>query len=244
MITPIRHTGHRGFTLVEMMVSMAVASMVLLTAAYMLGSTGDSYDRVGGSVAAEREARAAISQIRSDMESALHHTAAPFSNDDGGLSFLSLQPAVAQSNEGLIGDVCAVNYRLADLPTGTRATRVLMRGFRESGDTFAALGTGEADVLFGPRDLLDEPVAFGVLAFSASPVSRDESGSWLDWSPAVSAAPEAVDLRLVLARRELFGRLRTAADWDSAAAQAADAENDRDLEVYETRIRFGHHDES
>lgn len=235
---------HSGFTLVEMMVSMAVASVVLLTAAYLLGGTGDSYDRVGGNVAAEREARAAIAQMRSDMESALHHPAAPFSNSADTLAFLSLQPAIAQSDAGRIGDVCAVNYRLTDLPVGNRVTRVLVRGFRESAETFASLKSGSASGLFDPRDLLDEPVAFGVLAFDTNPVVRDETGGWRTWSPAGGDAPEAVDLRLVLARRETLGRLRTAGDWDAATSRADNAENESDLEVYETRIRFGHDDGS
>ncbi len=242
MTTRMRHSRRSGFTLVEMVVSMAVATIVLLAAAVFLGSTGQSYDRVGGSVAAEREARAVVGQLRLDMESALHHPDAPFSHSGGVLAFLSLQPAGAQTDEGRIGDLCAVNYRLADLPAGSRVTRALTRGFRESAETFDALGSGSVSGLFDPRDPLDEPVAFGVLSFDANPVSRDGSGEWRAWSPAASDAPEAVELRLVLARREALGRLRTSADWDAAASRAANAENERDLEVYETRIRFGHED--
>lgn len=244
MITRNRHPRYSGFTLVEMMVSMAVATIVLLAAAYLLGGTGDSYDRVGGSVAAEREARAAIGQIRADMQSGLHHPLAPFSSNDDVLAFLSLQPAGAQSDDGRLGDVCAVSYRLADLEVGNRVVRVLMRGFRESAETFAALAAGDASGLSQPREMFDEPVAFGVLAFEVNPLVRDETGAWRTWSSATSDSPEAVDLRMVLARRETFGRLRTGGDWDSAVSRAANAENESDLEIYETRIRFGHDDGS
>ena len=240
MISPTRAIRASGFTLVEMMVSMAVASVVLLTAAYLLGGMGDSYDRVGGSVAAEREARAAISQLRLDMESAIHHPDAPFSDAGGGVAFLSLQPAAAQSDVGRIGDVCAVHYRLADIRIGNREQRVLMRGFRQSEETFGALGGGSTASLFEPRDQLDEPIAFGVIAFRATPVVRNQGGGWQAWTAASSNAPDAVEVRLVLARRETLGRLRTAADWDAEAARADSAENDQNLEVFETRIRFGH----
>lgn len=234
-----------GFTLVEMVVSMAIGTVVLLTAAYLLGRTGDGYDRVGGAVAAEREARAAVRQLRSDMESAIHHPQAAFTAAGGAVSFLSLQPAEAQNDDRRIGDVCAVNYRLSDITSGGRVTRVLTRGFRDSGDAFAALATGQAGSLFTPRDLLDEPVAFGVLAFEATPVIRNPSGNWTSWTAARSAAPEAIDVRIVIARREYAARLRTASDWDRAAAElAADAETNSDLEVYQTRIRYGHHDGS
>ena len=62
-----------GFTLVELMFSMAIGSMILILAASVLGSSGDSYERVGGSVASEREARALIARLASDLSSGRFH---------------------------------------------------------------------------------------------------------------------------------------------------------------------------
>jgi hypothetical protein len=61
-----------------------------------------------------------------------------------------------------------------DVDFGKGTVRCLMRGFRESEDTFAALRDGTVPDLFteGPRD---EPVAFGIVGFR-----RTAAGPWRD----------------------------------------------------------------
>lgn len=245
-----RRRQPRGFSLIELMCSMAVGTIVLLAAAALLGSSGDGYERVGGSVASEREARAILTQLSSDLSTARFHQDTRIENDgsgwiSGNLGFLSLQPAEAQTDAGRIGDLCAVNYYLKDLNINGRTVRCLMRGFRESADTFQALGNGSVAPLFSPRDNLDEPVAFGVVSFEARPKSRSNTGDWIEWVENDAKGPAALDVRLVIARRELAGRLRQPSDWDGASAagkalgKPAEAERNPDLQVYRTLIRFG-----
>lgn len=240
----------RGFSLIELMCSMAVGTIVLLAAAALLGSSGDGYERVGGSVASEREARAILTQLSSDLSTARFHEDTRLENDgagwiSGNLGFLSLQPAEAQSDKGRIGDLCAVNYYLKDINISGRTVRCLMRGFRESGDTFQSLANGSVASLFSPRDNIDEPVAFGVVSFEARPKSRSNSGDWIDWVENDTRGPAALDVRLVIARRDLAGRLRQPSDWDGATAagkalgKPAEADRNPDLQVYRTLIRFG-----
>ncbi len=243
----------RGFTLVELMFSMAIGTIVLLLAATMLGTSGDGYERVGGNVAAEREARALISQITSDLSTASFHKDGLVETDKSGtwkkdkIGFLSLQPAAAQSKEGRVGDLCAVNYYVKDLPIGGKKVRCLMRGFRESNDTFQALRAGTVGTLFDERGTVDEPVAFGVISFSATPRSKDSTGNWIDWVKNDTTGPEAFDVRLVIARRSLSAKLKTPADWDGGSTQVGDpakADRNQNLEIYETTIRFGNHAKS
>lgn len=243
----------RGFTLVELLSAMTIGTMILLAAASLLGSSGDGYERVGGSVAAEREARALITQLSADFATARFHKDGIIefsakSWPDDRLGFLGLQPAEAQPEDGLLGDLCAVSYYIKDLPIGGKTVRCLMRGFRDSADTFAALQNGSLASLFTPQEKIDEPVAFGVVSFQARPKSRDAAGTWIDWIKNDNKGPEAFDVRLVIARRDLAGRLKQAADWDgggsagSQLGQASEAGRNPNLEVYETRIRFGYHD--
>jgi hypothetical protein len=230
------------------MFSMAIGSIILILAATMLGSSSDGYERVGGSVASEREARALMTRLASDLSSGRFHA-----NDVIGkwsaawpanrLGFLSLQPALAQTDAGRIGDLCTVNYYIKDLTIGNKTVRCLMRGFRESGETFDALRGGLIAPLFAANAGLDEPVAFGVVSFEVWPMSRDAGGKPIDWKSKDDAGninttgPEAFDVKLVLARRELAGRLKSPGDWDAAGMPG----RHKDLEVYATTLRFGNH---
>jgi hypothetical protein len=230
--------------------AMAVGLIVLLIATSILGQTGEGYERVGGGIGAEREARAVLTQLSSDLGTA------PFQNVEvtkgGGkwrgdhLGFLSLQPEEAQSRDGRIGDLCTVCYSLNALPYAGRTVRCLMRGFRESGETFDSLQAGGVTTLYEPQEK-DEPVAFGVVSFEARPKSRARpSGDWVDWTQS-SGPPEAVEVRLVIARREMTPHLRTSADW-SGEGQAgtllgspADVASHKGLEVFATTLRLGNH---
>lgn len=239
------HSQTRGFTLVELMCSMAIGSMILILAASVLGSSGEGYERVGGSVASEREARALITRLASDLSSGRFHKDGVIGKSSvvwpvDRLGFLSLQPAQAQTDAGRIGDLCAVNYYVNDLSIGGKTVRCLMRGFRESGETFNALRGGSIAPLFASNAVLDEPVAFGVVSFEARPKSRDAGGKWGDWIKNDTTGPELLDVKLVLARRELAGKLKSPGDWDAAGMQSG-AGRHKDLEVYDTTLRFGNH---
>ena len=234
-----------GFTLVEVMVTMAIGSIILLVAATVLSRAGDGYDRSSGNVAAEREARAALTQLAGDLAKAEWHQDTILENGGSGwkqakLGILSLQADDAQSGDKRNGDLCAIHYYIKDIEVGGELVRCLMRGFRESGDVFPALRQGSYDSLFTEEDA-DEPVAFGVVSFSAEPLQRDGGGRWEPWNGDTSAAPAALRVKLVVARRELLGKLTTSGEWDSGPllGNPEEARNNRNLETYEAIQRFG-----
>ena len=242
----------RGFTLMELLTSMVVGSIILLLAASMLGGSGDTYERIGGNVAAEREARALLHQIGADFSTAVFHKDQELAESGDSwpadrIGFLCLQPDDAQTDDRRIGDLCAVTYYVDDLTIGGKTERCLMRGFRESADTFSSLADGSVPSLFRSQRGLDEPIAFGVVSFDLKPMMRNSSGQWTEWIENDSTGPEAIDVRLVIARRSLAARLKTAADWDGGGSTAkllgkpADASRNENLESYSTLIRFGNH---
>ncbi len=250
MIRPPRHRG--GFTLLELLVTMSIGAVLLLIAATMLGRAGDSYSQGSGSVAAEREARAVLTQMGEDFAKAVWHQDTILEAGGEGwkrarTGFLSLQPEDAQSDDGRSGDLCAVHYYVKDIQVGPSTVRCLMRGFRESGEVFPALSAGSLTPIFAEEDT-DEPVAFGVLAFEATPLTRElGTGNLIDWTQTgnpVTAGPDFLRLRLVVARRELLGKLTTSSDWDSNPLRGdpLKASENRNLEVYEVLQRFGNDD--
>ena len=245
--------ARRGFSLIEVWVSMTLGCIVLLAAAAMLGNAGVGYGRVGGGVAAEREARGLFTQLAADLSTARFHKQGVMKKSSANwptdrLGCLFLQPAGAQSSAGCIGDLCAVNYYVRDLTIGGKTMRCLMRGCRESKETFSALENDSVNSLFTERHLSDEPVAFGVVSFVARPKSRDLSGKWRDWGITDITGPAALDVRLVLARNDLAAKLKCPQDWDGDGTGGcllgppSAALRNANLEVYATLIRFGNHD--
>lgn len=256
----LKSPNPRGFTLIELMLSMAIGTIVLLLAATMLGTSGDGYERIGGNVTAEREARALIAQLTSDLGTGYFHKntvmeKSSLSWPTDRLGFLSLQPPEAQTDGNRIGDLCAVNYSVQDLTINNKKVRCLMRGFRDSSAAFTAVRTdttGSPTIakLFdpvpdpSPDPLLapDEPVAFDVVSFTARPRSRNSAGKWIDWVKNDTIGPDALDVSLVIARRELAGKLKTTAEWNGGNSQLgppANADRNKYLEIYKTTIRFG-----
>jgi hypothetical protein len=223
--------------LVELLFSMAIGSLVLILAAAMLGSSGAGYARIGGNAVTEREARAAMSQLASDLGNACFHAGEVLDQSDR-LGFLTLQPAETQSAAGRTGDLCAASYYLKDLQFGGTTTRCLMRGFRESRETFAELRAGGADRWFEEKTAMDEPIAFGVVAFEARAKVRDSAGAWVDWHASPSRGPAVIDLRLVVARPDFARKLGKPEDWDSIAS-LPDLETNPNLETCAATLRFG-----
>ena len=187
-----------GFTLIEVMISMTLGMVVILLALSMLGRGRDDYEHIGGGVGAEREARAVLTQLTSDLQSArfqqdqvIEKSTANWPLDR--LGFFSLQASDAQSTAGQLGDLCAIQYYLKDLLIEGKTVRCLMRAFRDSKDTFTALYQGDVPSLFTPTER-DEPVAFGVVSFQARPKTRDSEGLWKDWVKSATIPPEALEI--------------------------------------------------
>lgn len=233
-----------GFTLVELLVSMAVGMIVLLLAASSLRSAGAGYGRNTDGVSADREARAALTQLADDMAKGLRDKRVVIETvgNEWKLSrfgFLCLQPDDAQAEAERVGDVCAVIYYVRDLEVGGNPVRCLMRGFRGSNEVFGALRQNDIASLYDDR-APDEPVAFGVVSFEISPLVRSGQ-DWVpwtepsDWDDPFVQGPEAVKVSMVVARRELVAKLGDATDWDSSPmlGRASEVARSNQLETYE-----------
>lgn len=252
--------ARRGFSLIELMVSMAVGMIVLLLAVSALRAVGEGYGRGTDGVAAEREARAVLTQAAEDLSKAVSGLEMVFEDSGSGwrrdrLGFFCLQPDDAQADSERVGDLCAVVYYVEDIEVGGELVRCLMRGFRGSQESFAALRSGDGSSLFEP-DESDEPVSFGVIQFKVEPLVRqavegeggEGSGEWVEWTPAEDPeeeaweGPDAVRLGLVVARRELIAKLRDGGAWDSSPllGDPERADESDQLELYEILQPFAH----
>jgi prepilin-type N-terminal cleavage/methylation domain-containing protein len=131
----------RGFTLLELLVSMAVMSLVLLV---LLQTTSVSLNMWRASerkISAGREGRGALQLIDQDFKSMFAPTnpaLRPTLVGNTGFRFLTLKPLDFQDTTppAKVGDVCFVEYRFAN--------NAIERGSVDSKPTFDALTGGSA----------------------------------------------------------------------------------------------------
>ncbi|MEI7956094.1 MAG: prepilin-type N-terminal cleavage/methylation domain-containing protein [Verrucomicrobiota bacterium] len=245
-------TGHlrRAFTLIEVLLAMSVGLLVLILALSMLSRTRVESARLDESVAADRDARAVITQLSADLQSALFHPDSLFEQNHAPwpadrLGIFSLQAPDAQARAEHLGDLCAIHYYLKDQLISGKTVRCLMRGFRPSSETFQALRLENAPSLFTCAKR-DDTLAFGIISFEARPQICNPAGQWQAWQPVMTQAPAALAIRLVIARRELTAKLTHTTAWngDGAARRLLGmpsmALSNRHLEVYTAIIRYGH----
>jgi hypothetical protein len=192
--------------------------------------------------------------LTSDFSTACYHkdmqfTASTILWPTDQIGFLSLKSACSQTDTVHIGDLCSVNYYVKDLIINGKMVRCLMKGFSASHDTFDALKTKNPSSLFKENLSLDEPIAFGVLSFEARLRVKDDSGKWIEWEKNDMLDPQRVEIKLVIVRREMMGRLIQSQDWDGtsnvgiALGKATESGRNKNLEVYQAMLPFGNDEE-
>lgn len=239
----MRRTILTGFTLLEVLVATTLSAVLVGIALVVLHTGTTGYQDVTRRDAMAGEFRVAIGALRGDFANAsrAHDPMVGGSSEPGAalLGLMTLKPLEVQSEEQAVGDLCAVRYYLKNISIGDGGVRCLMRGVSESSDVFAALREDRVADLWQPRDD-DEPVAFGVLSVEFHLLQRGDAGAWEPWNDEHHTAPSAVEIVIVLARREFAMRLDTPEKWQQAEqAMHASAHDERDIERRRIMQRIG-----
>jgi len=111
-MNPKRHAA--SFTLVEMLVGVAVFSLLILLLFSLISGATKLWRQQTAEEESYREARAALNTLSRDMNGALitTNTAWFYSNGTNQLAFLTTLPNTAQNTNVAPGDICAVGYSL------------------------------------------------------------------------------------------------------------------------------------
>ena len=174
MKTRIKHAGREwlaarrrtrpapGFTLLELMVALAVGT-IAVTTAYALGAASSEQFRAQQRVSnVQTSLRNAMTQIKRDLERASYHATAR-SNLAGETCFTTttmtdadlspVRPIQLLDTSNNAGDLALVNMVPGDFPTGTlQADRLVMIGNYASRDEYIVAGllaSGQSAVLEG-----------------------------------------------------------------------------------------------
>jgi len=207
---------HRAFTLMELMLAMAVVGVLLLTCGAVMRTGGDAQLAVMRQSAMQREARKVFGQLNHDLGAA---EARGWCGGSGGVGdpagWFILGRLLDQRPSSAVGDLCAVDYQLQDVATGPddAVVRCLVRRQHDSGEVYDALRDRDATALWSSK-LRGEPLASGVICFELRPLLRDGPAAWRPWHPELSTMPDAVEVGLILASPALQQKLRTREDWD------------------------------
>ena len=152
---PRNISGAAAFTLLELLVSMAVMAIVLAVMFVALSTSMSLWRNTDSKIASDREARAVEFLLARDLGNAVVPAQTNFwpktlavSSPDGPsgardyyLGFLTLASAEMQS-AGAVGDICYAEYAIVFLKDSNGITqREVRRLFRNSGDTFTNILT-------------------------------------------------------------------------------------------------------
>lgn len=222
----VRPPAPEGFTLIELMVSMALLSLLIVVLMGMVDSATKIWRVNENRVESYREARAAMNLIASDLRSAFASTnlkyfktnaASSFgaSPDDGAIFFLSSLPLSAQDESSSLSEICEVGYYLrygkGDLSTAKQEGYSLYRYFRESNGTFTNLIADTGFFNHSPTNV--EVLARNIPFFKVQCYDIDTNGTITPWVQAAgSPMPNFVEIQMTVYNNDVIRRLGSN-DW-------------------------------
>jgi len=177
---------NRGFTLIEILVAIAIASLLLLGIYGVFGSLSSARNQIEASGAAYHQARVLFERIGRELHSltppANNKTTLHGGTDQRGRSYLEL--------------ISTATTPMAGVPGGTATIRYLRSEDRTPGSSGQALYRQERP--WWETD--DEKLGQRLLAAVAEFKVRFYDGSqWLDeWAAGAGNLPDAVEINLVL----------------------------------------------
>ena len=240
-----------GFTLLEMLVAMAVTAILLVLLLNMLDSGAKLWRTNENRVDSYREARAALGIMSRDLQNALASTNSQFllnadafdglpssavkdSNSAGAVFFLAALPVNAQESSNK-SDVCQVGYFLAFDRTGasTNQSLNLYRYFRSSDATFTNL---TANTLFQNATIGaagEELLARNITGFQITAYSWTTNNALTNFT--TNTLPDLVEIRVSAINQETAKRLPNNVDnWTNTNSSTISSA----LQTFTTRIRL------
>jgi prepilin-type N-terminal cleavage/methylation domain-containing protein len=216
-----------AFTLLELLVAMAVLSLLVVVLMSMVDSATKLWKANENRVESFREARAAINLIASDLKVAFASTNTNYfttniapefgaSPSDGSVFFVAALPPNAQDEGSSYGDLCQVGYFLkfgkSGLGSAQQDTYGLYRYFKESNATFTNLANSTP--LFEHSTAGVELLARNISFFKVNCYSTDAAGTITPWVKSTNnPVPNFVEIQLVAYNNDAAKRFSDQNSW-------------------------------
>ena len=212
---------HRGFTVVELLVAMAVTSILMIILLSLVGQSTNTTQRTQRAVNGVADSRALLQFFAQELSNRLPDT--PIIHELGAndspatcdqFAFIRTLSLDEQSTTNP-GDLGTSAYYVAFAPSQVNA--VTPRLFRKSLNPTATQQLLETPggPAFPAIDIdADEPIFENVISFQARPKCfNPATGIQEDWTLASPAPPSAVELTIRFIDETTARRLKSEADW-------------------------------
>lgn len=216
--------------MVELLIAMAITSVIMLALFSLVGQSTDSYTRTQRAVNTVSQARAFIQFFGRELSTRLPGTPMIHEKGSGGgveasgkIAFVRAVSSVEQQVASP-GDLNLISYRVAftqDTP-GMESPK-LFRAARNPEETQTFLETSGTPAFPADDPALDEPIVANIIGFTAQP--RFHSGTdFEDWTETSPQPPSVIELSIRFLDDSSAQRFRTRADWDRLANSPRDSE--------------------
>lgn len=251
----------RGFTILELLVAMAVFAILVVMLMGMVDSGTKLWRENENRVDAFREARATLTVMERDLRNAIQTTNADYvlindtafpklgsdalkdATNAGAIFFLSAQPTSAQDS-GNKSDVCQVGYFLAFannslVPSGQK-TMNLYRYFRSSDATYTNLVAG-GSTLFADTGVTGENtdlLAKNITSFRITPYHLTTNGNRVAYnSTTYGSTPDMLEISVTALNQDTARKLSTLEDWTTPTGPITNIVNKVE-QTFTTRVRM------
>lgn len=227
---PSPEKRRNGFTMAELLVSMAITSVLLLALLALVGQSTDSYTQTQRAVNTLSQARAFLQFFDREISTRLPATRLIYEkgNGTGEADRIAFVRAISAAEESSTdpGDLNTSCYYVAFSADGANSeSPKLFRGVLGASETQSLLSAGGVPV-FPPADpASDEPIVPNVIRFEASPKYFTGSPAKPeDWTTSSTAPPSLIELTITFLDDSSAQRYRTRAEWDRLATSPRDNE--------------------
>jgi prepilin-type N-terminal cleavage/methylation domain-containing protein len=223
-----------GFSLVELLVAMAITSVIMLALFSLVGQSTDGYTRTQRAVNSISQARAFIQFFGRELSTRLPgtpmiHEKASGSGVVEASEKIAFVRAVSSDEQQAAkpGDLNLVSYRVAfTQDTTNTVSPKLFRAARDPALTQTFLETPGSPAFPADDPALDEPIVANVIGFTAKP--RHYSGTppvLTDWTTTSPQNPSVIELTIRFIDDSTAQRFKTRAEWERIAT--APRENEK-----------------
>ena len=238
LVNPVQKSSPHAFTILELLVAMAVFSLLIVMLMGMVDSASKLWRENENRVDSYREARAAMSIISHDLRNALAGTnlnyirinndaygfltnAETDTNSAAAIFFLSAQSATSQDPAANKSDVCQVGYflaydktsALAGVNTNVPKTMNLYRYFLSSDETFAKLTNGTYPVFGSSIGALDDDVDLLARNITRFHIDALDTNGTSYVSTTNAPLPPVIQIEMTAINTETAKKLDSKSDW-------------------------------